>query len=141
MISDYTADLVAKLKTVPALGGRVAATLGGTEADPALATVETPAAWVVFSGLANTGPSQQRFQLMRLNYRVVLILEYGKGEEDFVDTQLQLIDDASQAVRGTLADNDGSKVWAFDGANLVSINPDRIVYELSFFAESAYAKQ
>jgi hypothetical protein len=141
MIDIYTNDLVSKLKTVTALGENVAASMGGTEADPALALIAVPAAWVVFSGMQNTGPDHQRFQLMRLNYSVVLILGYGAGEVDFVDTQLKLIDDASQAVRGTIVNDEGSKVWGYDGCTLISVNPDRVVYQLNFSADAAYAKQ
>jgi len=141
MIKDVTSDLVEKLSTVTALGGRVAASLGGTEADPTLALIEVPAAWVVFIGSVNTAERDQRFQLMRLNYSVVLVLEYGAGESDFIDTQLKLIDDASQAVRGTKVAGADNLVWSFDGANLISVNPDRVVYQLQFSALQAYSKQ
>lgn len=141
MIDLYTNDLVEKLKAVPAFGGRVGATLGGTEADPTLSNIEVPAAWVVFSGLQNRDQRDRRYQMMDMSFRVVVMLDYGNGESDFVDTQLKLIDDASQAVRGEIVADTGSMVWNFDGASIVSINPDRIVYELSFSAPAAYSKQ
>jgi hypothetical protein len=141
MIYTYTNDLVTRLKTVADFGGRVAATLGGSEADPALAFVETPSAWVVFSGMQNTAERSQRFQLMRLNFDVVLILEYGSGEMNFVDTQLKLIDDASQAVRGELVANTGTARWTYEGCRLISVNPDRVIYQLNFSADAAYSKQ
>jgi hypothetical protein len=71
----------------------------------------------------------------------VVILPYGAGESNFIDTQLKLIEDVSQAVRGTLADSAGSKLWAFDGCSLVEVEPTRITYQLTFSAESAYSKQ
>jgi phage gp37-like protein len=141
MISTYTTDLVEKLKTVTTFGGRVAATLGGSEADPALAMVDTPAAWVVFSGMQNTDRRGERFQLMRLNFDVVLIIEYGSGEDDFVNTQLQLIDDASQAVRGEIVADTGTARWAYESCRVISINPDRVIYQLNFSADAAYSKQ
>lgn len=140
MITEYTQDLIEKLNTVAAFGGRVAATLAGSEADPALASIDAPCAWVVFQSSQNTDTSNQKWQLMQLNFSVVLVLAYSQGESDFVETQLQLIDDATQAVRGTLAAEQGSMYWSFDGCSYMVNNTDRVLYMLNFSAPAAYAK-
>jgi hypothetical protein len=139
-ISDYTADLIAKLNTVPEFGGRVAATLGGTEADPALANIELPFAWVVLAGTQNVGEANQRWQMMSLDFSVTVAMRYGDGEADFVETQLKLLDDAAQAVRGEVTAQ-GSHLWSFDGLTYITNNVDRVLYGLNFSAPAAYAKQ
>lgn len=141
MIQDILDDLITKVKTVTALGGRVAATLGGTEADPALVHIQTPAAWVLFSGSQNSDKPAQKWQIMRLNFNVLVFLPYGQGESDFIDTQIKLVEDVAQAVRGTLPMNQGSTLWEFNGATLIELEPSRVTYQLSFSTEAAYAKQ
>jgi len=141
MTPQATKDLVERISTVlTPLGGVCAATLGGTENDPALENCPLPSAWVRFEGSQSAGPNEQRSQAMLLNFSAVLVVEYGKGETDFTDTQLKLIDDVSQAVRGTQADPAGN-LWTFLGANLLTINPDRCMYLLQFQVRGYYAKQ
>lgn len=141
MIGDILEDLVNKVKTVSALGGRVAATLGGTEGDPTLVHIETPAAWAIFQGSLNSDKPAQKWQVMRHNFNVLVFLPYGQGEANFIDTQLKLVEDVAQAVRGTLPLDQGSTLWEFTGVNLIDIEPTRITYQLSFSVEAAYAKQ
>lgn len=141
MTPQATKDLVNRIQTVLSpLGGVVAATLGGTEADPAMEKCPLPSAWVRFEGSRSAGPNEQRSQAMTLNFGVVLVVKYGEGETDFTDTQLKLIDDISQAVRGTQADPAGN-LWTFLGSNLLTINPDRALYLLEFQVKGYYAKQ
>lgn len=138
-IQQYTKDLIDKLNTVAAFGGRVAATIAGTEADPALVNMEAPLAWVVFQSMQSYGTPGQS-QMMTLNFSAVVVLAYGKGEADFLDNQLQVIDDAAQAVRGTRSGDDGSMLWTYNGCRLLSNNTDRLLYELFFSAPAAYVK-
>ena len=140
MITEYTQDLIDKLNTVEAFEGRVAATLAGTEADPALASMETPFAWVLFQSLQALGQPLAKGQMMQMNFSVVVFLPYGNGEIDFVETQLQILDDAAQAVRGTLAAEQGSYNWTFNGLSYAENNTDRVAYVLNFSAPAAYAK-
>lgn len=140
MIDQLTSDLIAKVGTVTALGGRVAATLGGTEADPTLANLETPAAWVIYQGSQNSDKPAQKWQVTRENFTVLVFLTYGAGETDFVNTQLKLVEDIAQAVRGTLPMEQGSTLWEFAGASLVDIEPTRVTYQLSFATEVAWKK-
>lgn len=140
MIGAVLLDLIDKVKTVSTLGGRVAATLGGTEADPTLVQIETPAAWVLYRGSQNSDKPAQKWQITRENFSVLVFLAYGNGEDDFIDTQIQLVEDIAQAVRGTLPLEQGSTLWEFDGGTLVEIEPTRVTYELRFSTEVAWKK-
>lgn len=134
-------DLVNRIDAVlQPLGGVTGATLGGTEADPALEKCPLPSAWVRFEGSTSAGPDAQRSQAMLLNFSVVLVVKYSEGDLDFTDTQLKLVDDVSQAVRGTQADPAGN-LWTFLGCNLLTINPDRALYLLQFQIRGYYSKQ
>lgn len=140
MIAEYASDLVTKLNTVTELGGRVAVTMGGSEADPTLASVEAPAAWVVFRGQQNTAQTNRKFQDTRVFFSVLLKLKYGNGESDFVNTQLNLIEQASQAVRGKGVPNQGLQLWGYDGCSLVDFNSDAVFYDLTFAASAVYSE-
>lgn len=139
MIAEYANDLVTRLNTVTEFGGRVAVTLGGTEADPTLASVEAPCAWVVFRGQQNTAQSNRKFQDMRLFFSVILKLKNGEGENDFVNTQLQLIETASQAVRGKVIPDQGLQLWGYDGCSLIDYLPGAVLYDLTFAASAVYS--
>lgn len=145
MISEFASDLVTKLNTLTEFGGRVGVTTGGTEADPTLSGLEAPAAWVVFRGMQNTDQPNRRFQVMRLFFSAVIKLDYGKGEADF-HTQLQLIELASQAVRGTTVpranDTPGrdEDLWAYEGCSIIDVAADTVVYDLTFAASTAYSR-
>lgn len=138
MIAEITNNLVDKIKGVAAFGGRVAATLGGTEADPTLVNIQSPCAWVLFQSSQNRDKPAQKWQVMRLNFSVVLFLQYGEGETDFVDTQLKLIDDVSQAVRGKTSSDSQQALWEVNGFELVNVEPNRMTYQMSFSTEVAY---
>jgi len=138
VIAEVTNNLVTKIKSVAAFGGRVAATLGGTEADPTLVNIATPSAWVLFQSSQNSDKPAQKWQVMRLNFSVVLFLQYGEGETDFVDTQLKLIDDVSQAVRGKTSSDSQQAIWEVNGFELVNVEPNRMTYQMSFSTEVAY---
>lgn len=140
MIAEYASDLVTKLKTVTELGGRVAVTMGGTEADPTLAGVEAPAAWVVFRSQQNTAQQNRKFQDTRIFFSVLLKLKYSAGETDFVDTQLNLIEKASQAVRGKGVPDQGLQLWGYDGCTLVDFTADSVFYDLTFAASAVYSE-
>lgn len=140
MIAEYASDLVTRLNTVTELGGRVAVTMGGTEADPTLSSVEAPAAWVVFRSQQNTAQPNRKFQDTRITFSVLLKLKYGAGETDFVDTQLNLIEKASQAVRGKGVPDQGNQLWGYDGCTLVDFTPSAVFYDLTFAASAVYSE-
>lgn len=140
MIGAVLQDLITKVSSVTALGGRVAATLGGTEADPTLVHITTPAAWVLYQGSQNSDKPAQKWQITRENFTVLVFISYGQGEANFIDTQIKLVEDIAQAVRGTLPMDQGSTLWEFNGASLVEIEPTRVTYQLSFSTEVAWKK-
>lgn len=137
-LSTITQDLLNKLKTVPALGENVGCTLGGTEADPTLASIPAPFAWVIFHSSTNEDTDRPRYQRIRANYVVFLGIDYGKGESDFVDNQLTLIDDVTRAVGGTEVSVPGPGRWSYEGSNWVHTDPNRAVYALNFSAVAHY---
>lgn len=140
-LGDLSKDLVNRIGALTPYGGRVAVTLGGTEADATLANQPTPNAWVVFHSSVNVGKEGQRWQEVRFNFNVIVALPYSLGETDFTDNQLKLIEDTSQAVRGNLPNSNGSNLWMYDGCMLLSIDPDKVHYQLNFSTVGAYAKQ
>lgn len=140
-VGDLCKDLVNRIGELSAYGGRVAVTLGGTEADPTLANLETPNAWIVFHSSQNTGKEGQRWQEVRFNFNVIVALPYSQGESDFTDIQLKLLEDTAQAVRGNLPNPNGSNLWMYDGCMLLSVDPDKVHYQLNFSTMGAYSKQ
>jgi len=141
IISTITQDLLNKLKTVPALGDNVGCTLGGTEADPTLANVPAPFAWVQVQSSQNEDTERPKYQRVRINYVVFLGLDYGKGESGFVDTQLTLIEDVAKAVGSTEVSVPGPGRWSYEGSNWVHGDPSRVVYALNFSAVAHYQPQ
>lgn len=141
VLSTITQDLLNKLKSVPALGERVGCTLGGTEADPILATMPAPYAWVFVQSSQSEDTDRPRYMRIRVNYVVFLGLDYGQGESDFVDNQLTLIEDVARAVGGTEVSVPGPGRWAYEGANWVHGDPTRQVYALNFSAVAHYSPQ
>lgn len=144
MIEEITAHLVERIASVPALAGTTGTTIGGTEADPTMTTIPTPAAWVVFESAQDTSAgdgksgADSRYQKLKLSYRVVLMLQYGEGETD-LKTELGLIEDVATAVRGSTPTEFGADPWMYSGCTLLSIQPARIAYAL-FFSTKAYYK-
>lgn len=140
-ISDLAKDLISKIGALTPYGGRVAATLGGTESDPTLANQTPPFAWVVFHSSQNTGKQGQRWVEMRFNFQVVIALPYSQGESDFLDNQIKLLEDTAQAVSGTPNKLGSSSLWIEDGWTLISIDPERVHYQLNFSTVGFSARQ
>lgn len=139
IISTITQDLLNKLKSVPTLGDRVGCTLGGTEADPTLANMPAPFAWVIVQSSQNVDTDRPKYQRITVNYVVFLGLDYGKGESDFVDTQLTLIEDIARAVGGTEVSVPGPGRWSYEGCNWIHGDPTRAMYALNFSAVAHYS--
>jgi hypothetical protein len=143
MIVELTSHLCDQISTVPALAGSTGTTLGGTESDPTMTTIPTPAAWVVFESAQDTSHADgktgadSRFQRLLLTYRVVLVLEYGNGETD-LKNQLKMIEDVATAVRGKQALDFGADPWSYNGCSLLSVETSRIAYALQFQTVAYY---
>lgn len=143
MITELTQHLCTQIETVSALAGKTGTTLAGTEADPTMTSIPCPAAWVVFESAQDTSQgdgktgTDSRYQKLVLSYRVVLVLQYGAGEDDLMN-QLKMIEDVAAAVRGKQALDFGADPWSYSGCSLLSVETDRIAYALSFSTMAYY---
>lgn len=138
-LSTLARDLVNKINDITAFGGRVAMTLGGTEADPTLSNLETPHAWVVLNSSQASSQDRERWTKVRYSFTVILGIPYGEGEANFIDNQLTLIEDVCQAVTGTQVTQKGP-VWAFDGLSFIGGEPHLVRYSLAFSATAFYTQ-
>ena len=136
MIEAVAQHLLDMIKTVPAFAESAGLALGGNEADPTLSTVTPPYAWVIHEGAVdssvNDGRSgaDGRYQRLITQFRVVVVLPYGTGDQD-LKTQLSLIENVAFAVRGSQA-LQYVDPWTYQGHQLVGIETDRIAYSLNF---------
>lgn len=133
-------NLVNILKDVPDFGGRVGMTLGGTEADPTLSNLETPYAWAVLTSSQAQGQDRERWEKVRWNFTVIMGLDYGEGENDFIDKQLSLVESVCQAVAGTQVNAPGPVRWSFDGLSLIDGEPSKLKYSLNFSIVTFYTQ-
>ena len=135
MISELTQDLINKIKSVPALQGRVGAAVGGTEADPTMANAPLPYSWVIFGGSTPTGESMsdgpKQYWIVQYQFTIVTGIAYGVSESDLLDNQLPVLEAIEKAVAGTKAFK-YADLWEFQGADLAKIDPDRMIYQLKF---------
>lgn len=138
--SSIARDLLNKLSSVTAFGtpSRVGFTLGGTEADPTNAELPTPYAWALLQGSQNLDTERQGWQRIQMNFIVYLGMTYGDGEDDFVDTQLTLIEEVATAVGGTTVSVPGPGRWSYDGATFLDGQPNRVIYALQFSCVAHY---
>lgn len=134
------ADLVNKISAILPFGGRVAMTLGGTEADPTLSRMETPYAWVTLNGSQANSQDRERWTQARWNFTVYIGLDYGKGETNFVEQQIPLIETVCQAVTGTQVNAPGPVKWAFDGMAVNGIDSNVAYYILNFSIPTFYTQ-
>ena len=139
-LSTVAQNLVNILSDIPEFGGRVGMTLGGTEADPTLSMTETPHAWVVLNSSQALGQDREQWEKVRWNFTVLLGLPYGKGEDDFTDKQLSLIESVCQAVAGTQVNAPGPVRWSYDGMSFIGGEPHIMRYQLSFSIPTFYTQ-
>jgi hypothetical protein len=133
MIKELMQDLQTKLTTVAALSGKVGFQLGGTDTDPNLTETPLPYAWIIFGGKTPGGQEQgsgHRWRIDAYTFHVILAIGYGMTDVNFL-TKLKIVEDAAQAVAGTSAISN-TDLWEDVGAELKSVYPNRLVYQLSF---------
>jgi hypothetical protein len=138
LITTVTQDLINKIGAITLFGDRVAATLGGTEADPTLSQLETPYAWVVLIGSQTDSQDRERWTKVRWNFTVFIGISYGLGETDFTETQLTLLEDVCQAVTGSTVNAPGPVKWAFDGLSFAGGEASVVRYALQFSIPTFY---
>lgn len=139
-VSIVASDLVNKIGAIAAFGGRVAMTLGGTEADPTLSQIEKPYAWVTLTRSLVDSQDRERWTKARHNFTVYVGLDYGMGESNFVEQQIPLVESICQAVTGTQVNAPGPVKWAFDGLSLQGIDSNVAYYALEFSIVTFYTQ-
>ena len=134
MISDLVKDLINKISTVTALGGRVGAVVGGTETDPTMSEAPVPFAWVVFGGDTPMNDSEggQAYRRVKYNFTVVSAIGYGVTEQDMFDNCIPVLESIQNAVSGTQGDNKYVDLWKYEGQELQAVFPTRLVYHINF---------
>ena len=137
MIAEFAQDLINKIKTVPALGNRVGFAAAGGATDPSMSSVPLPAGWILFEGESLELPSNNSTpQDMIYNFSLALLLSYT-DQQDVINNQLATIEAIARSVSGRESTNQGSR-WFYNGAQLVDVFNDRLVYELSFMVKATY---
>ena len=132
MIGDLAQDLINRVISVPALQGRVGAAVGGTENDPTMAEAPTPFAWVLFANSRPVGDTQngRKYRQEQFHFSVMVAISYG-DESALLNSSLPILGAITQAVSGQQA-SDYTDLWEYQGADLTHIQPDRLVYNLTF---------
>ena len=79
----------------------------------------------------NDAEGGQKYQRVRYNFSVVVAIEYGLSEADFMNEQLAVLEAIQMAVRGTQGHN-YSDLWQYEGQELQTVFPNRLVYNMHF---------
>jgi hypothetical protein len=137
-IAELSLDLIDKIKTIPALGNRVGMAAAGGPSDPAMQNVPLPAAWLMYAGDSIIGGGDRGSQSEDIahQFTLVVMLSYT-NQTDIINNQLPTLEAIARSVSGK--DSTGFALrWKYQGAQLVDIYTDRLVYELRFMVSSSY---
>lgn len=137
-IKELAEDLMLKLKSVPALNNNVGMASAGRALDPTMKNAPLPSAWLLFEG---DSPQGGDFQLVSAddiiyNFTAAVMVSY-KDQADVLNNQLPFLEELARSVSGRDSLAYASR-WKYQGAQLVDIFDDRLVYELSFSVSAAY---
>lgn len=138
MISELAQNLIDKILTVPALQNRVGMASAGGLSDPSMATVPLPSAWLMYEG-DNVVSSDIRGNLpedITFNFTLAVMVSYT-NQADLINIQLPTIEAIARSVSGKDSTNSALR-WKYQGAQLVDIFTDRLVYELKFMVSGTY---
>lgn len=137
MIAEFAQDLITKIKSVTQLGNRVGLAAAGGATDPSMSSVPLPAGWILFEGEGlELASNNSQPQDMIYNFSLALLLSYS-SQDDLINNQLPTIEAIARSVSGQASTNQGSR-WVYNGATLVDVFNDRLVYELSFMVKATY---
>lgn len=136
MIAELAQDLITKIKSVPALGDRVGMAAAGGATDPSMASVPLPAAWLLFEGDSNEVEYSGPVQDMTYNFSLALMVSY-KDQTSLINTELPVIEAVARSVSGKDSISSASR-YVYQGATLVDVFNDRLVYQLSFMVKASY---
>lgn len=135
MIAECAADLLAKVRTVPALAGSASLSIGGKSSDPGLVKIPLPAAWVTLKTEISDeqsyehGPSSGHVgpALMMATFCVTVFIPY-LDDDDLLTVQFPLLQDIILAVHST-GTPAGALQWRYTGQRIALVYPDRLAYE------------
>lgn len=137
-IAELSLDLIDKIKTVSALQNRVGLAAAGGPSDPAMQNVPLPAAWLMYSGdsVIDGQPVGMQSEDIRHEFTLMVMISYS-NQTDLINTQLPTLEAIARSVSGKESTSFAMR-WKYQGAQLVDIFSDRLVYELRFMASSSY---
>lgn len=138
MISELAQNLIAKVSSVPALGNRVGMASAGGATDPSMKTVPLPAAWLLYAGDDIVSADDAGLLAEDINFRFTLsVMVSYKDQADIINNQLPLLEAIARSASGKDSTNFALR-WKYQGAQLVDIFEDRLVYELGFMVSANY---
>ena len=134
MIAECAADLLSKVKTVPALATSAALSIGGRSADPGLVKIPLPASWVTLSKDASDeqsyehGPPSGVITVNELlaTFAVTTFIPYI-NDDDLLGTQFPLLESIIVAIHAT--ESPSGFRWRYAGQRIALVYPDRLAYE------------
>ncbi len=133
-IAELATDLLNKLKSVPAMGNRVGLAAAGGITDPNMSSVPLPAAWVMFETDSPTYRSPS-FADNDYTFTAAVMISYV-NQNDLINIQLPTLEALARSVSGQES-TDFAMRWQYQGAQLVDVFTDRLVYELRFMASAS----
>lgn len=138
MIAELATNLIDKIKTVSALGNRVGMAAAGGPTDPSMKSVPLPAAWLMFESDSITSADSRGYTADDVDYvfTLAVMISY-KSQEDLINNQLPLLEAIARSASGKESTNFALR-WKYQGAQLVDVFDDRLVYEMRFLVSSTY---
>lgn len=134
MISELATDLNTAAKSVAsgAFGTapiRVGLAVGAKAIDPTLQKVDTPAAWIVFTGDQNTSSTEQGecVTYVKMEFIIKVFLDYDT-ELDLITNQYPVLNELIVTINGRQGPN-GSKRWKYEGQSLDELTGNRVVFD------------
>ena len=135
MIAECAADLLSKVKTVPALATSAALSIGGRSADPGLVKIPLPASWVTLSKDASDEQSYEHGPpsgfvsdagLLLATFAITTFIPYI-NDDDLLTTQFPLLESVITAIHAT--ESPSGFRWRYAGQRIALVYPDRLAYE------------
>ncbi|MDE2097773.1 MAG: hypothetical protein KGL39_11030 [Patescibacteria group bacterium] len=140
MIAECANQLFTLISAVPGLTTSTGMTVGGKSPDPGMTKIPLPAAWVLpVSGTSlddMRNPLPPTIAMIEQEFAVMLHVPYT-SQSDLIANQLPLLENVIKAVQGQEAPT--GERWVAKGYKLVVVNPDRLVFHISFFLGSVFA--
>jgi hypothetical protein len=152
VITECAADLLARVRTVPALAGaNTGLAIGGKALDPGLLKKAPPFAWVLYAGEAPYTSAAQggaglipNQEEMLTTWRVVVYVPYTT-DDDLLNTQYPLLESVALAVKSTITtgpiggtESPNGYRWRYVGQKLALVYADRLGYEQHYTLQAVF---